>query len=535
MANEQSLPDLRRFLNAEMEFGPDHFGAIGVENIRVFEQLFDSENKIYSRMSFRNPLVIGRRGSGKSTFLQSRKISEKNARHIVVEINSGSLFSAICKRIGNDHQDDFVEVISEAWSSIIDLVLLVAIGGESDAPDVLRLLNSTFCTKYKDSYRKKGTSTTGRLLHYFEDFTKEMISQVKGDVRSWTNSSLQDIRQVAIEHLTLRDRKAVCLVDSLEEYKISKGMQSDALAGLFKCVGEYHANRGGVMHVHLSVPSELFSVFTGFISKGVMKDFSNATWLYWHASELLSVCAKRFFVFLKIYGIDGWESFNPRRANDKKNCLDFLAKFFPQSIQNSSGSAEEPIAYILRHTQLIPRHLIAILNRVFSEHLQNNKSGKLLFTEASVKAGVELKLGEISEDVIVGYREKYPNLQQVLESIIPSLPLYFTSPDIDKQFPKRVKILHRRWHKTYEYAPDATSLLRTLLDVGIVGRVSDRTGVYTRAEFSYTIPSRDVGFADSDIFCFHPAFAKVFRCIYDPLRHKPVYPLGTDPELQLDL
>ena len=31
---------------------------------------------------------------------------------------------------------------------------------------------------------------------------------------------------------------------------------------------------------------------------------------------------------------------------------------------NGFGQPEEPIAYIMRHTQLLPRHLIEILNEI---------------------------------------------------------------------------------------------------------------------------------------------------------------------------
>ena len=156
-----------------------------------------------------------------------------------------------------------------------------------------------------------------------------------------------------------------------------------------------------------------------------------------------------------------------------------------------------------------------------------------MFSASALREGVERKITEISDDVLTGYKEKYPHLQKVLDAIVPNLPLYFTDAEVDSQFPRHVKVLHKRLPQVVDYAPDSTSLLHTLLDVGIVGRVIDETGNYTRAEFAYTIPSRDVGYStDKDRFCFHPVFAKRFRCIYDPKLHKPVYPIGTDPEVE---
>lgn len=470
--------------------------------------------------------------------LQSRRISEKQHRQIVVEISSGSIFSAISRKIAEEHAEDYVEVIAETWAIVIDLCLLVSIGSERTfrPPDSLRLLADVFNTKYKDSYRKRGTSAPGRLLHYFEDFTREMLIQIKGDVRAWTGKSLNDLRTEAVTYLQQNDRKALCLIDSLEDYKLSKSLHSDALAGLFKCTSEYHAGRAGVMQICASVPSELYSFFSGYISSGVIKDFSNATWLYWHASELLSVCSKRFAVFLNLYGIPGAERLNLRRLQDRRESRDFLASFFPQSIKSSSGAHEEPIAYLLRHTQLIPRQIIAILNQVYKESQMNGQASKKrdepLFSEQALRDGVERKINEITDDIIIGYREKYPKIQKVLDAIIPNLPLYFVDADMDSQFPRHVKVLHKRLPQIVEYAPDSTSLLHTLLDVGIVGRVIDETANYVRAEFAYTIPSRDVGYSsEKDRFCFHPVFAKRFRCIYDRQLHKPVYPIGTDPEV----
>ena len=160
-------------------------------------------------------------------------------------------------------------------------------------------------------------------------------------------------------------------------------------------------------------------------------------------------------------------------------------------------------------------------------------SDTIMFSASALREGVERKITEISDDVLTGYKEKYPHLQKVLDAIVPNLPLYFTDAEVDSQFPRHVKVLHKRLPQVVDYAPDSTSLLHTLLDVGIVGRVIDETGNYTRAEFAYTIPSRDVGYStDKDRFCFHPVFAKRFRCIYDPKLHKPVYPIGTDPEVE---
>jgi len=239
---------------------------------------------------------------------------------------------------------------------------------------------------------------------------------------------------------------------------------------------------------------------------------------------------------LQLHSIQGWEMTSLSKLNDKKQCENFLSTFFPKTIRSSAGVDENPIAYVLRHTQLIPRHIIVILNQVHNEQKQNGQNGKLIYSESALKNGVERKINEITEDIIIGYREKYPNLQQILEVIIPNLPLHFEGSDMDSQYPRHVKVLHKRHPKIIEYAIDATSLLRTLLDVGIVGRAigdAKESEMYIKAEFSYTIPSRDVGYSsEKDRFCFHPVFAKRFRCIYDPAIHKPVYPIGTDPKLE---
>jgi hypothetical protein len=521
------LVALRRFVNDENAFGPEHFDAIGVENWAVFEHLFDSENKIYSRMSMRNPLIIGRRGSGKSSFLQSRKQSD--SRRIVVELNTGSIFISICRYIERLHKDDLVEHVAEVWANLIDLILMIAVGAEQDAPATLRNLYRGFIAKYPDTYRKKGTNVTYRVAHYVGKVTSDLLDQIHADVASWVAMPFDDVKQEAINYLKRAGISAECLIDSLEEYRVSKELHVSALSGLFRCVSTYSVARHDRLLVHLSVPSELYSIFEEQVTKGVIKDFTRATWLYWHASELLSVCAKRWFVFLVLYRLSSLpDGMRVNDLNDKQKCQTFIKGFLPDSIPNSHGRNEEPIAYILRHTQLIPRHALQIFNHIFRAQQEIDKSATKLSVDA-IKRGVERPLKSIAKDVIVGYREKYPYLADCLRSIVPMLPLYFVQQDVDKVFAQRIKSLFKRLPLIQDYASNSSTFVNALLDIGVVGRVLEGgTEAYVRAEFAYTLPSRDIAVSDTALLCFHPIFAKSFQSKIPDNGHKPVYPVGTD-------
>ena len=99
---------------------------------------------------------------------------------------------------------------------------------------------------------------------------------------------------------------------------------------------------------------------------------------------------------------------------------------FPSSIKNGLGVPEDCIAYIMRHTQLLPRQLICILNAIV---IQNRREGneELSISENAVIEGIKSKEQEITNDIFEAYSFVHENALEACIKCIPELPLKFSS------------------------------------------------------------------------------------------------------------
>ena len=93
--------------------------------------------------------------------------------------------------------------------------------------------------------------------------------------------------------------------------------------------------------------------------------------LDWHIEDLFVMAATKLVLYCQLYEHDLWAKFDIREIDDFKKFIDFetakkiLYHVFPKHIENNLGSNEITLAYIARHTQLIPLQFTIILNQKF--------------------------------------------------------------------------------------------------------------------------------------------------------------------------
>ncbi len=66
--------------------------------------------------------------------------------------------------------------------------------------------------------------------------------------------------------------------------------------------------------------------------------------------------------------------------------LELFNEFFPDTVVNQIGFEEPTIAYILRHTQLLPRQLLLILNEALSTGDRGRRLGEAAVGHAAARA-----------------------------------------------------------------------------------------------------------------------------------------------------
>jgi hypothetical protein len=86
---------LKEFVNPDQPFGP--IAAPTISNYQAFSSLFDSENAIARELNKRPAWIIGRRGAGKTAFLNSLSLDPRYT--VIVALEPGDAFPSMLRSI----------------------------------------------------------------------------------------------------------------------------------------------------------------------------------------------------------------------------------------------------------------------------------------------------------------------------------------------------------------------------------------------------------------------------------------------------
>ena len=291
-----------------------------------------------------------------------------------------------------------------------------------------------------------------------------------------------------------------------------------ALAGLLKAIRAL-SEASDQYKITFCLPSELYHHFATEISSNPLKDFERSQLIQWTSRELIHLCTNRYSSFLEIFEPDFYakniESLRVKHRSDTKR---FWKLVFPERIINGKGLEESAIAYILRHTQLSPRHAIMVMNRIISYNIFQYGSRLGIKNESFVR-GIESVEGSICDEIFRGFDYVCGNARVICEIIFPHLSSRTSLSEI-----------HKVYNTFGRGIPDVDGIgdiIRILTQIGALGRIVEETERYHVGEFEYTLRDRLIVNSE-DALCIHPVFIKRFRVRTDGL--KPIYPVGCDIE-----
>lgn len=501
---------LRRVITPEKPFGPTN--AVTLTDVDVFNEILDENNKVFGGLRGNPSIVIGRRGSGKTSFMRSTRKFD-----VVEEVSTAKTFGEVVETI-NQHGDcQFYEIVAELWEQFIYLAIFRGVSSRFKIP-------SEDAAILKDYNAKHGIKEGGsldnllwRVVHAARTSKMATVATASTLVNEVAGVDFPRAKEAATNMLKRNKAKALLLIDSVEQYPFGAKNLGYAIGGLLHCVGEFNEQHQHVK-VRLAIPAEVYHKLAEF-APNPEKNFSNNIMLHWHASELLSLAAHRLSIFLKLY----YPAFYLSLSSEvKANPQALLESVLPKSITNGLGVTEGPIPYVLRHTQLMPRHLLRFLNSIFGPSTRGDPTGQATpaVTEAEVRTGIRNAEIYLSDEVCSAYRGVYPSLKHACEDCIPHLPLKFTDGDL--------RTVYNRHGKKRTDQSEYAAFKRMLIEAGVIGNFAGETDKYYTAQYEYTAVNkiRDHG----GPYCLHPIFAEEFGCNRDsPASKKPVYPFGSDP------
>lgn len=458
-------------------------------------------------------MIIGRKGSGKTTL--KFKVNEySNDKKLNFELNLGQAFKHVRGLISAlTHDYETVESAADLWSSIIWAWFVITLL-ESN-PSALKNSQAESIEALKALLSRQNEKSTTPAFASIITFLAEPDSD-----RNEFDDRLRKARYDAFNYLRENGIRCCILVDTIERYDIDEKISRICLSGLLNCCSSLQLAGPDVVECILFFPDELTETYKEKISLAPLKDFQDAIYIKWLGPELVRLAALRLFHFLEARTNAISSKFNEGLLfASTETAKDLLGCFLPLLIRDAAGSETRTTTFILRHTQLTPRHLIIALNALAEGAITTNRNVTSIRPISS--AEVLRRMGAIAttlcRDVITTHAEVYPKAGQVVARILPHLQSGMNSGALE--------LAYTQEHIAANYKMDLMEYMNMLSDIGAIGHVADgSSSAIIRGRFSYTEESR-LPIYRADKLCLHPLYQSAFQ--YGRAASVVVHPIGS--------
>jgi hypothetical protein len=519
-----------RILTPTEPFGPRASESLFHADLRGTDILFDRSNLIYAQTVGRSrpAYIVGRKGAGKTAFLRSSASSGGRPQVVLETATVYSEMAAALRHYTTARGPLFVPQVADVWLALFEHVALyyaVDTMSGDDPPHELQTL-----WDYLSATPDWGADATTVSQRYLAELERRIDDRsIHGlteviDGMSRGGIAFAEARKALCTLLSRRESQMVIVMDNLEDLHAQLPQLDTVLAGLFHAVGVI-VNERSAAHpftTQLCLPSELWDRLH-LVSANPEKDFGgNYLTLYWSARELLHLVGSRYQLFMEIHHPAELDELR-RRCQDDGSGIALLRASLPGTIQGGLGILEDPVAYLLRHTQLLPRHLIEILNSVFTAAVPGSTPWTI--TPDAIRVGTRSGERIVIEGIFAAHRASFPEAPAVLRRLVNRLAISFPARELRKVFNREgiKKVL----------PGDFDDFMEMLIAMGVLGVKVGQTAKYNKAKFQYTFESSLNALEDQDELCFHPLFTRyLFEQSIDRQRQAhqlPTYPFGTDP------
>jgi hypothetical protein len=344
------------------------------------------------------------------------------------------------------------------------------------------------------------------------DDPKDGLSEV---LRRFDRVTFNNTLSAVEDSLKSADKKFVILMDSLDDFQLDINSVSHSLQGLLKFVGSMNKPRD-VVDIRFCLPTELYRRIIK-ISSNPNKDFRRSLKLQWTASELVLIGAQRLMLYLELYYPEYLKRLLPLDPTGRADALRLFQAVLPKTIRNQSGFKEETISYILRHTQLLPRHFLMLLNSIFRSGSGTQSLNPFPIREERIISGIRQEEERIVTEIFVAFKLIYPNAEEICKRCMPELRHKFSFGHLHQIYTRRGKAVFEG-DNLFEFQ-------RMLMEIGAMGKVNkDKASeVYILGNFEYTV-DHEIGISHNDELCIHPLFSGIFG---NNSKDLPVYPSGS--------
>jgi len=209
---------------------------------------------------------------------------------------------------------------------------------------------------------------------------------------------------------------------------------------------------------------------------------------------------------------------SPLDLTKRTDALMLFGRVLPEKIANQSGFQEETMSYILRHTQLLPRHFLMLLNSIFRGLEPAPGSNPFPISEERIINGIRKVEEFIISEIFVAFKLIHPTAELTCKRCLPELGHKFSVGELHQIFTRHGKAVFG--------GEGMLEFQRMMIEIGALGRVigGKEKDIYIKGNFEYTV-SHELTISHDDELCIHPLFSGIFS--NGGRKDRPVYPYGT--------
>jgi len=506
---------IRPYITKDEPFGPIDSVDIDPKDTDAMNRLFEKHNWIYKNLHQRPSIIMGRKGAGKTYYL--RTVFFDKQYDFFTEIRTAHLLGHISSVMQGMTRDAvFPETLSELWETILWTCVLSEIRKHPLLPPEKLFIVNTYLEKVGVQEHDAVDDVLWKIANLFDEVIdtdpRDGISEI---LRRFDRVTFDDAKSVVVESLQSSKKSFVILMDSLDDFQLDIDSVWLSLQGLLKFVGSMNKPRDTV-DIRFCLPAELFRRIIK-ISSNPNKDFRRALKLQWTASELVLIGAQRLMYFLALYYPGFFRKMSPLDLTKRADALTLFHAVLPEKITNQAGFQEETMSYILRHTQLLPRHFLMLLNSIFKVS-GNAGSNPFPIGAEKIINGIRKVEEFIVSEIFVAFKLIYPSAEESCKRCLPELAHKVSVGELHQ--------VYTRHGKAVFDGDNFFDFQRMLMEMGALGRVipGKETDVYIKGNFEYTV-SHELTISHDDELCIHPLFSGIFS--NSGRKDRPVYPYGS--------
>ncbi|WP_157275352.1 P-loop ATPase, Sll1717 family [Pelomonas sp. Root1444] len=511
--------DLSTLLTVSEPLGPIQHERIIDEYV---DDLVDGEVTAFKEIASKpHTLLLGRKGAGKSALITELRLQmqrsaamregaaqagHRRRQDFVISVLTWQHFHKIVQNVHRQFAND------DLISDLVPSEHFVELWHEILWHEVIQYFYDS--AHYQDSRE---------LLAPVTAYVNATIS-FNGDAKRAARQSFEGARRAVMAYLDHRGAKLYFLFDSMEHYPVRQLTFSRIFAGLFQALNKVSDDSPRIQ-VTFCVPEEVED-FMSSSSTNLMKDFASSFRIRWKPIDLLRVVAHRLRLSARLHDPKLYAFCKDFNFAHREHIQAFFGRVMPFEIENAQGTKENSLAYIIRHTQLLPRHILDIFNRTLSFHFRREHVFTSVSAEA-VREGVKDSQRIIAAQILHPYEQLYPKLLSACRTILPDLDPICSHSVLRKaqgRFARKVE-------------DDIGSIWDVLFKMGILGRSTTQSGThshdielsdrYCYGQFHFNIDGA-FGLATDGEYCFHPVFSRAFGMVRRTADKRVVYPAHID-------